>query len=77
MDGWMYNGWTDGHTDIQHETIIPCHYCVAGYKKALVFVPLGENLYEILKPIFWKKQKKKKKKNKKKKETIISLLLLY
>ena len=23
---------TDGHMDDQHETIIPCHYCVAGYK---------------------------------------------
>ena len=26
------NGWTDGHTDVQCETIIPCHYCVVGYK---------------------------------------------
>ena len=24
---------TDGHTDDQRETIIPRHYCVAGYKK--------------------------------------------
>ena len=24
---------TDGHTDVQRETIIPRHYCVAGYKK--------------------------------------------
>ena len=23
----------DRYTDIQLETIIPCHYCVAGYKK--------------------------------------------
>ena len=33
----MYNrqtgGQTKGHTDDQHETIIPRHYCVAGYKK--------------------------------------------
>ena len=26
------NRRTDGHTDVQRETIIPCHYCVAGYK---------------------------------------------
>ena len=25
--------WTDRHTDDQHETIIPRHYCVAGYNK--------------------------------------------
>ena len=33
-DGWTTDGWTDGHTDVQHETIIPCHYIVAGYKKS-------------------------------------------
>ena len=27
------DGRTDGHTDDQRETIIPRHYCVAGYKK--------------------------------------------
>ena len=27
------DGLTDGLTDNQPETIIPCHYCVAGYKK--------------------------------------------
>ena len=32
MDGRTYGGWTDGHTDVQHETIIPRHYCVAEYK---------------------------------------------
>ena len=32
MDGRTYDGWTDGHTDDQRETIIPRHYCVAGYK---------------------------------------------
>ena len=26
------DGWTDGLTDDQRETIIPRHYCVAGYK---------------------------------------------
>ena len=26
---------TDGHTDVQRETKIPRHYCVAGYKKLL------------------------------------------
>ena len=34
----MINGRTDGrtdrHTDVQRETIIPRHYCVAGYKNA-------------------------------------------
>ena len=25
---------TDRHTDVQRETIIPRHYCVAGYKNA-------------------------------------------
>ena len=36
-DGRTYygrtHGETDGHTDDQRETIIPHHYCVAGYKK--------------------------------------------
>ena len=32
MDGCMTDGWTDRHTDIQRETIIPSHYRVAGYK---------------------------------------------
>ena len=36
-DGRMYDGWTDRLTDDQRETIIPRHYCVAGYKKQLVF----------------------------------------
>ena len=26
---------TDGHTDIQHETLMPRHYRVAGYKKSV------------------------------------------
>ena len=28
------DGQTDGLTDDQRETIIPCHYCVAGYNKS-------------------------------------------
>ena len=28
----MKNGWMDRHTEVQCETIIPCHYCMAGYK---------------------------------------------
>ena len=31
MDGWMDERWTDTR---QHETIIPHHYRVVGYKKA-------------------------------------------
>ena len=31
-DGRMYNWWTDRHTDIKRETIIPCHYWVAWFK---------------------------------------------
>ena len=33
MDERTTDGWMDGQTDDQLETIIPCHYCVAGYKK--------------------------------------------
>ena len=33
MDGRTMDGQTDRHTDLQRETIIPCHYCVEGYKK--------------------------------------------
>ena len=32
MDVQLADGWTDRHTDVL-ETIIPCHYCVTGYKK--------------------------------------------
>ena len=28
----MDDGRTDGHTDVQRETILPRHYCVVGYK---------------------------------------------
>ena len=36
-DGRTYDGrMEDGRTDDQHETIIPCHYCVAGYKNAKI-----------------------------------------
>ena len=31
-DGRTTDGRTDRHTDVQRETIIPRHYCVAGYK---------------------------------------------
>ena len=30
---WNTDRQMDGHTDIQHETIIPHYYPVAGYKK--------------------------------------------
>ena len=34
MDGrGTTGGWTEGHTDVQHETIIHHHYRVAGNKK--------------------------------------------
>ena len=33
MDDGQKEGHMDGHTDDQRETIIPRHYCVAGYKK--------------------------------------------
>ena len=36
-DGWTYDGQTQGLKDDQRETIIPRHYCVAGYKKREVF----------------------------------------
>ena len=32
-DGWMTDRGTDRRTDVQCETIIPCHNCVAGYKQ--------------------------------------------
>ena len=31
-DRWTDDGRTDGHTDVQRETIIPRHFCVAGCK---------------------------------------------
>ena len=34
MDDGRTDGQTDGHTDDQCETIIPRHYCVAGYKNS-------------------------------------------
>ena len=36
MDRRTYDGRTDRHTDVQRETIIPRHYCVAGYKKTVL-----------------------------------------
>ena len=44
MDGLtdvrLMDGWTDRHTDIQRETIIPCHCCVVGYKKTFSLICL-------------------------------------
>ena len=37
MDGLM-DRLTDGHMDVQRETIIPRHYRVAGYKKGHVTI---------------------------------------
>ena len=39
--GWMALLQTDGLMDSQRETIIPCHYPVAGYKKNICCVYLG------------------------------------
>ena len=38
MDDRIYDRRMDGCTDVQHEIIIPCHYCVAGYKKNQYFL---------------------------------------
>ena len=35
-DGRTTDGQTDRHTDVQRELIIPRHYRVAGYKKAVL-----------------------------------------
>ena len=35
---------TDGHTDDQRDTIIPRHYCVAGYKKEQLKPADGQEL---------------------------------
>ena len=43
MDGRTTDGQTDGLTDDQHETIIPRHYCVAGYKNIYLIIPLIES----------------------------------
>ena len=32
MDHWQMDGWTDRQMEVQHETIIPRHYCVVRYK---------------------------------------------
>ena len=32
MDIWQMDGRTDGHTDVQRETIVPRHCCFVGYK---------------------------------------------
>ena len=33
MDGWTTDGQMHKHSDVQGETIIPHHYCVAEYKE--------------------------------------------
>ena len=43
-DGPTYERRADRHTDVQCETIIPCHYCVAGYNDrnmAGISIPLN------------------------------------
>ena len=42
MDGCTTDGRTDRHTDVQRETIIPCHYSVVGYKK---YNPPSNSIY--------------------------------
>ena len=53
MDGptydWQMDGRMDRHMDIQHETIIPHHYCMAGYKKGYN----SHNNWQILPQIEW------------------------
>ena len=36
-DGRTTDWRTDRHTDIQHETIMPRHYCVGGYKNVICY----------------------------------------
>ena len=47
-DGWTDGRTTDGHTEVQSETIIPHHYCVAGFGKGVWYfmkVSLLETIY--------------------------------
>ena len=39
MDGCTTDRWMDGHRDSQHDTIIPQHLNVAGYK-TVIYIPL-------------------------------------
>ena len=44
------DGWMDRHTDVQHETKIPRHYCVAGYnKKKIINLSSAENAQRTVK----------------------------
>ena len=46
-DGQAYDGLThrqtDGHSDDQSETIIPCHYCVEGYNDIFLHIQMCIN----------------------------------
>ena len=44
-DGQTDGRTTDSHTDIQHETIIPRHYRVAGYNKKEIWIYLDTHSY--------------------------------
>ena len=48
-DGRTTDGRTDRHTDVERETIIPCHYRVAGYKKVLKYDLLRGDLILFIK----------------------------
>ena len=60
MEGWTDDGRThrqmEGHVDVQRETIIPRHYCVAEYKNVLcgysISVSCGGNSNEYPKHKF-------------------------
>ena len=43
MDGRTTDRRMDKHTDVQHETIIPRHYCVMGYKNELESASVTES----------------------------------
>ena len=47
MDRHMTDGWIDRHADVQRETIILGHYCVAGYRIGImcVFVLIFQTHY--------------------------------
>ena len=49
-DIWQTDGWMEGHTDAQGETIIPCHYGVARYKKKTK----KKNIYILLQFFCWR-----------------------
>ena len=47
-DGWTYNWRMDRHMDAQRETIIPRHYCVAGYKKNYNIITISSVWYDTV-----------------------------